>query len=415
MRTLFIDCSMGAAGDMLTAALLELFDDPEAMCKELNAMGIPGVEYRAEKTVKMGVTGTHMHVLVKGEEEGEHHHEHEHDHHHDHDHENGHHHHSSMADIESVINSLKAPEKVKYDAVNVYKIIADAESRVHGTKVTEIHFHEVGAMDAVADVTACCYLINKLGTDHIVASPVHVGKGTLKCAHGILPVPAPATALILEGVPTYSKDIDGELCTPTGAALLKYFVEDFGDQPLIKTEAIGYGMGKKDFPVLNAVRILLGEEAGMTDKIVELEMNLDDMSPERIGFACDRFFELGAVEVYTTPVYMKKSRPGVVLTVMVREDKRDEMVRAIFKYTTTLGIRENVSKRYALKREIVSVDTPFGEIHKKQSTGYGVEREKYEYDDLAAIAHGEGISIDEVIRALEKKEGTHIEREEEDL
>ena len=411
MRTLFIDCSMGAAGDMLTAALLELFDDPEAMCKELNAMGIPGVEYRAEKTVKMGVTGTHMHVLVKGEEEGEHHHEHE----HDHDHENSHHHHSSMADIESVINGLKAPEKVKNDAVNVYKSIADAESRVHGTAVTEIHFHEVGAMDAVADVAACCYLINKLVADRIVASPVHVGKGTVRCAHGILPVPAPATALILEGVPTYSKDIDGELCTPTGAALLKYFVKDFGDQPLMKTEAIGYGMGKKDFPVLNAVRILLGEEAGMTDKIVELEMNLDDMSPERIGFACDRFFELGAVEVYTTPVYMKKSRPGVVLTVMVREDKRYEMVRAIFKYTTTLGIRENVSKRYALKREIVSVDTPYGEIHKKQSTGYGVEREKYEYDDLAAIAHGEGISIDEVIRALEKKEGTHIEREEEDL
>ena len=417
MKTLFIDCSMGAAGDMLTAALLELFDDPGEISKELNAMGIPGVEYIAEKTVKMGVTGTHMHVLVMGEEEGEHHHEHDHDHehHHDHEHENGHHHHSSMADIESVINGLKAPEKVKKDALNVYRVIADAESRVHGTTITEIHFHEVGAMDAVADVAACCYLINKLGADRIVASPVHVGKGTVKCAHGVLPVPAPATALILEGVPTYSKDIDGELCTPTGAALLKYFVNDFGDQPLMKTEAIGYGMGKKDFTVLNAVRIILGEEAGMTDKIVELEMNLDDMSPERIGFACDRFFELGAVEVYTTPVYMKKSRPGVVLTVMVKEDKRDEMVRAIFKYTTTLGIRENVSKRYALKREIVSVETPFGEIHKKQSTGYGVEREKYEYDDLAAIAHGEGISIDEVIRALEKKEDTHIEREEEDL
>ncbi len=414
MKTLFIDCSMGAAGDMLTAALLGLFDDPDMICSELNAMGIPGVEYIAEKTVKMGVTGTHMRVLVKGEEEGAGE-EHEHHHGHDHDHGNGHHHHSSMVDIESVIKCLKVPEKVKNDAVNVYKIIADAESRVHGKTVTEIHFHEVGAMDAVADVTACCYLIDKLGTYRIVASPVHVGKGTVKCSHGILPVPAPATALILEGVPTYSKNIDGELCTPTGAALLKYFVSDFGDQPLMKTEAIGYGMGKKDFPVLNAVRILLGEEAGMTDKIVELEMNLDDMSPERIGFACDRFFELGAVEVYTTPVYMKKSRPGVVLTVMVREDKRDEMVRAIFKYTTTLGIRENVSKRYALRREIVSVDTPFGEIHKKQSTGYGVEREKYEYDDLAAIAHGEGISIDEVIRVLEKKEGTHIEREEEDL
>ena len=376
MRTLFIDCSMGAAGDMLTAALLELFDDPEAMCKELNAMGIPGVEYIAEKTVKMGVTGTRMRVLVKGEEEGEHHHGHDHDHHHDH--ENSPHSHSSMADIEFVINGLKATEKVRKDALNVYKIIADAESRVHGTTVSEIHFHEVGAMDAVADVTACCYLIDKLGADRIAASPVHVGKGTVRCAHGVLPVPAPATALILEGVPTYSKDIDGELCTPTGAALLKYFAGSFGDQPLMKVEAIGYGMGKKDFEELNAVRMLLVEDAGMTDKIVELEMNLDDMSPERIGFACDRFFELGAVEVYTTPVYMKKSRPGVVLTVMVKEDKRDEMVRAIFKYTTTLGIRENVSKRYALKREIVSVDTPFGEIHKKQSAGYGVVREKYE-------------------------------------
>ena len=436
MRTLFIDCYMGAAGDMLTAALLELFDDPEAMCKELNAMGIPGVEYIAEKTVKMGVTGTRMRVLVKGEEEGageEHGHEHEHDHSHEddhdhaeehhhnhnhqnhHDHENSHHSHSSMADIEFVINSLKAPEKVRKDALNVYKIIAEAESRVHGTTVSEIHFHEVGTMDAVADVTACCYLLDKLDADRVVVSPVHVGKGTVKCAHGILPVPAPATALILKGVPTYSGNTEGELCTPTGAALLKYFAGSFGDQPLMKIEAIGYGMGKKDFEELNAVRILLGEDAGMTDKIVELEMNLDDMSPERIGFACDRFFELGAVEVYTTPVYMKKSRPGVVLTVMVKEDKRDEMVRAIFKYTTTLGIRENVSKRYALKREIVSVNTPFGEIHKKQSAGYGVVREKYEYDDLASIAHGEGISIDEVIRTLEKNEGTHIEREEEDL
>jgi uncharacterized protein (DUF111 family) len=205
------------------------------------------------------------------------------------------------------------------------------------------------------------------------------------------------------------------MCTPTGAAVIKYFAKDFEEQPVMKTEAIGYGMGKKDFPRLNAVRAVLGEETGNVDKIVELTVNLDDMTPERIGFACERFFELGAVEVYTVPVYMKKFRPGVLLTVMVREDKREEMVKAIFKYTTTLGIRENISKRYALKRDIVSVETPYGEIRKKQSAGYGVEREKYEYDDLAAIAHGEGISIDEVIRVLEKKEGTHFETEEEDI
>ncbi len=449
MKTLYIDCSMGAAGDMLTAALAELTGDIKAAEAELNALGIPGVEYKIEKTSKMGVTGTSVRVLVKGEEEEtwdvhgeghdhghEHEHDHEHEHHHghseeyhEHDHEEHHHghhhehsnehhhshHHASMADIEAMIDGTKAPDKVKADAKNIYKIIAEAESKVHGEPVTEIHFHEVGAMDAVADVTACCYLINRLGAERIAASPVRVGKGHVHCAHGILPVPAPATANILMGIPTYAGELEGEMCTPTGAAVLKYFAKEFCEQPIMKAEAIGYGMCKKDFGQLNAVRAILGEEEGSTDKIVELTVNLDDMTPERIGFACDRFFELGAVEVYTTSVHMKKFRPGIVLTVMCREEKSQEMVEAIFRYTTTLGIRENVSKRYALRREVVTVDTPFGEIRQKRSAGYGVNREKYEYDDLAAIAHGEGVSIDEVIRSLEKNEGTHFEREEEDF
>ena len=307
MKTLYIDCSMGAAGDMLTAALAELTGDIKAAETELNALGIPGVEYKIEKTSKMGVTGTAVRVLVKGEEEvtrdvhGE-------GYDHEHDHEHGHHHHASMADIEAVIDGTKAPEKVKADAKNIYKIIAEAESKVHGEPVTEIHFHEVGAMDAVADVTACCYLINRLGADRIAASPVRVGKGHVHCAHGILPVPAPATANILMGIPTYAGELEGEMCTPTGAAVLKYFAKEFCEQPIMKAEAIGYGMGKKDFGQLNAVRAILGEEEGNTDKIVELTVNLDDMTPERIGFACDRFFELGAVEVYTTSVHMKKFR-----------------------------------------------------------------------------------------------------------
>lgn len=426
MKTLYIDCSMGAAGDMLTAALSEIAGKPDEIEAELNALGIPGVEYKVKKIEKMGVTGTSVTVMVNGEEEEpgyEHHHDHEHamehDHHdhehHIHEHEHHHHHHASMEDIVDIIDGTSASLKVKEDAKNIYRIIADAESQVHGKSVTEVHFHEVGAMDAVADVTACCYLFDKIGADRIIASSIRTGKGHVHCAHGVLPVPAPATAVILKDMPSYQGDINGEMCTPTGAAVLKYFVREFGDQPVIKTQSIGYGMGKKDFSQLNAVRVFFGEEEGMTDKIVEFTMNLDDMTPERIGFACDRFFELGAVEVYTTPVYMKKSRPGVLLTVMCREDKRKDMIEAIFKYTTTLGIRENISKRYALKREIVSVDTPFGEIRKKQSQGYGVKREKYEYDDLAAIAHGEGISIEEVIRTLEQKEGTYIEREEEDL
>lgn len=439
MKTVYIDCSMGAAGDMLTAALAEIAGDPESIQEKLNSLGIPGVEFIIEKTKKMGITGTSSRVLINGAEEAsedvheehEHSHEHhEHDHHHEHGHHHEHehhhhghehhhhgheHHHSSMADIEDIINGLHVSDKVKRDAINIYKLIAEAESKVHGEPVSEIHFHEVGAMDAVADVTACCYLMEMIGADRIIVSPVRTGKGHVHCAHGILPVPAPATANILMEVPNYQGDIDGEMCTPTGAALLRYFADGFGEQPVMKTKAIGYGMGKKNFTQLNAVRAILGEEDRNTDRIVELTVNLDDMTPERIGFACDRFFELGAVEVYTTSVYMKKFRPGVVLTVMCREDKRDTMVEAIFKYTTTLGIRENISKRYALKREVVTVDSPFGEIRKKQSTGYGVSREKYEYDDLAAIAHGEGVSIEEVVNILERNEGTHFETEEEDF
>ena len=408
MKTLYIDCSMGAAGDMLTAALAEVTGDIKKAEKDLNSLGIPGVEYIIEKTEKMGVTGISVRVMVNGAEEvTEDMHE---GHHHEHSH-----HHSSMSDIEDMINGTAASDKVKKDAINVYKLIAEAESKVHGEPVSEIHFHEVGAMDAVADVTACCYLMDAIGADRIIASPVRTGRGHVHCAHGILPVPAPATANILVGVPNYQGDIDGEMCTPTGAALLKYFADDFGDQPVMKTTSIGYGMGKKDFPQLNAVRTSLGEEEGNTDKIVELSVNLDDMTPERIGFACDRFFELGAVEVYTTSVHMKKFRPGVVLTVMCREDKRDIMVEAIFKYTTTLGIRENISKRYSLKREVVKVDSPFGEIRKKQSSGYGVNREKYEYDDLAAIAHGEGVSIEDVVEAIKKNDNTYVETEEEDF
>ena len=449
MKVLYIDCSMGAAGDMLTASLASAAGDISSVQKELNEIGIPGVEYIVENTKKMGVTGTSVRVLVNGAEEEtedvhedhhdhehghhhehEHHHDHEHehehhhhdhdhgndehDHHHDHEHEH-HHHHASMADIENIINGLSVSEKVKNDAVNVYKIIAEAESKVHGESVSEIHFHEVGAMDAVADITACCYLADKIGADKIIVSPVRTGKGHVHCAHGILPVPAPATAKILMDVPNYQGDIDGEMCTPTGAALIKYFADGFGSQPVMTTEAMGYGMGKKDFPQLNVLRTVIGEEKGGMDEITELTVILDDMTPERIGFACDRFFELGAVEVYTTPVNMKKFRPGVLLTVLCREEKRDAMVEAVFKYTTTLGIRENISRRYALKREVVTVDSPFGEIRKKQSSGYGVRREKYEYDDLASIAHGEGVSIEEVIDAITKNKDTHIETEEEDF
>ena len=265
------------------------------------------------------------------------------------------------------------------DILAVYQIIAEAESQVHGVPMTDIHFHEVGTMDAVADVAAVCMLMNELKPERVVASPVHVGSGQVKCAHGILPVPAPATALILQDVPIYSGEIKGELCTPTGAALLKYFVNEFGQMPVMKTTAIGYGMGKKDFPAANCVRAMLGEGGEKTEELIELTCNVDDMTAEAIGFAMEQLFSGGARDSSST---------------------KEKMVELLFKHTTTLGIREAKLDRYFLNRTIEEVDTPFGKVHIKKSQGYGVERAKYEYEDLARIAREEGLSLAEVEKRL---------------
>lgn len=263
MKLMYIDCSMGAAGDMLTAALLELLEDSEraAFIEEFNGLGLPGILIEAVPSVKCGVEGTHVHIKVNGVEEDEHlhdhHHDHDHDHHHDHDH--GHSHRGIAGVTHIVKDHLDIPENVKEDILKVYDIIADAESKAHGVPVTEVHFHEVGTMDAIADVTAVCMLMDRIKPQKVAASHVNVGGGTVRCAHGILPVPAPATANILEGIPSYSGDIKSELCTPTGAALLRHFVDEFGDMPQMSVEKRGFGMGTKDFERANCVKITLGE------------------------------------------------------------------------------------------------------------------------------------------------------------
>ena len=260
MKTIYFDLQMGAAGDMLSAALFELLDEKqkEQFLKQINDAGIHEVSVSAQPSVKCGITGTHFTVLVDGEEEGEHEHHHEHEHE-EHHHEHAHHHHTSLHDIEHLVEHLKVSDFVKKNVLEVYNLIAQAESHAHGKPVTDIHFHEVGTMDAVADITSVCMLIEMLGAEKILASPVNVGSGQVHCAHGILPVPAPATAFILQGIPMYSNQIKGELCTPTGAALLKHFVYDFVQMPALTVSAIGYGMGKKDFEAANCVRALLGE------------------------------------------------------------------------------------------------------------------------------------------------------------
>jgi len=327
-----------------------------------------------------------------------------------------------MEEIRGIVAGLHLPEEVRSDVIAVYEKIALAESRAHGKEVNAVHFHEVGMMDAIADIAAVCLLMHKLKPDQVVATPVHVGSGMVRCAHGLMPVPAPATAYLLEGIPFYEGRIRGELCTPTGAALLRHFVDTFAceDTP-IAVERVGYGCGKKDFPeAANCVRAMLGEgvKAKAWDAVAEwilsgagqlvtkegtsgasghavigLSCNVDDMTGEEMGFAIEELLRQGAREAFATPVIMKKGRPGLLLTVLCDPDRKDHMVRQIFKNTTTIGIRETGYERYMLDRQIETRQTPLGEVRYKVSEGFGIRREKPEHDDLARIAREHGLSL----------------------
>lgn len=455
MKLLYLDCGMGVAGDMLGAALAELLPDDarDAFTSELNAAGIPGVRVSLDPSVKCGITGTHLTVTVNGTEEKEgghshshehshhdhqhdhsHDHSHSHDHHHDHSHEHSHsrdhhhdHSHRSLHDIHHIIDDLKLPEAVRTDILAVYRIIAEAESKAHDKPVSEIHFHEVGTMDAIADIASVCLLLHKLAPDQIIASPIHVGSGQVKCAHGILPVPAPATAYILKDIPIYSGSIQGELCTPTGAALLKHFVTRFDQMPLMTPASTGYGMGTKDFPAANCVRAILGESfaENQPETICELSCNVDDMTGEDIAFAIETFLQNGALDAFTVPCTMKKGRPGVLVTVLCKDPDQKQMTRLILQHTTTLGVRSAEKKRWILSRtesetvipddmlaNVTAPDMPAGSktqelkttgndctIRSKTSTGFGITRNKYEHDDLEKIARTYGLTLAQV-RAL---------------
>ena len=400
MKVIYLDCSMGAAGDMLMAALYELLEDKQAFLDMMRSLGLPGIEISAEPAVKCGITGTHMKVLVHGSEELDALHDHLHEHAHEHSHDHEHHHHTGLHEIEHLLSHLDLPQTVRDDALAVYHRIAEAESKVHGRPVDQIHFHEVGTLDALADVVGVCLLMHLLAPEKVYASSVHVGSGQVRCAHGILPVPAPATALLLAGVPIYGGVIQGELCTPTGAALLTHFVTKFGELPAMRLLKSGYGMGTKDFPAANCVRAMLGEMDAPTEEILELSCNLDDCTGEVIGFAMERLLDAGALDVYWTSVGMKKNRPGILLTCMCRPLDREKMVELLFRHTTTLGVRESTFRRYTLSRESKTIQTPDGDIRVKVSTGYGVAREKPEFEDLAKIARKTGKSLSELQRSI---------------
>ena len=416
----------------------------------------------------------HEHALEHGHDHAlEHSHDHEygHDHEHQHghgqehtqelSHEHGHghtHEHHSMEEILSRVNALALPVRVKQDITAIYQDIAQAESRVHGRPVNEVHLHEVGMLDAIADIASVSLLLYKLAPDRICASPITTGFGAVRCAHGILPVPAPATSILLEGMPTRAGQVEGELCTPTGAALIRHFAGSFGQAPEMVPLRTGYGMGSKEFSRLNCIRATLGlidessrmnygtaadrnagtgikeaadkyaqagieeatdkytrtdaeetadkytrtdaeEAAGGTDEIIELACTVDDMTGEEIGFAVEELLRGGALDVWTSAVQMKKNRPGTIITVLCSEELRNAMLHLLFRHTSSIGVRETLHRRYILARESGDKETAYGSVRTKTVSGYGTTRSKAEYEDLATIARSSGLSLREAREA----------------
>lgn len=429
---------MGAAGDMLMSALYELLPDKAGFLDTMNRLNLPGVSLMPLPVKTCGIAGTRIEVTIGGQTENEetlcsctadpghghgplrlravghshvhthehehqqehghghgHEHQHEHEHGHKHEHEHGHehaHHHATPGQIAGMIDMLPLPEEVRTHARAVYDAIACAEAKAHGCAVSDVHFHEVGALDAVADVVGVCYAIHLLSPDLIAASPVHVGSGSVRCAHGVVPVPAPATAILLEGVPAYGGELAGELCTPTGAALLSHFVSSFGPMPPMAAEGVGYGIGKKEFPRANCVRAFFGTDSAQGgDVITELVCNLDDMSGEALSFACGRLLELGALDVYTTPGVMKKGRPGHVLTVLCSPMDEERLARAVLRETSTNGLRRRTCGKYFMSARIEHADTSVGSVRIKYADGWGSSHVKPEYEDIAAAARKTGL------------------------
>lgn len=403
MKILYLDLGMGAAGDMLAGALADLLpagSNPAAM---VEALGIPDAEISFERIERSGICGGYFRVLVDGKSEDSVCKRHE------HSSASGHHHHGDerhMEDIERIVAGLSACDEIKFEIMEVYKLIAEAESRAHGVEVTDVHFSEVGRTDAIADIAAVCLFMRELAPDKIIASPVRTGSGTVMCAHGTVPVPAPATLNLLEGIPAYAGDIAEEMCTPTGAALIRHFASDFAPMPLMRINSCGYGMGTKDFGTANCLRAIIGETFGACtegeDFVCELSCNVDDMTGEEAAFALERIMEAGALDVYIGQIIMKKSRPGLLISVLCRTCDREKIGAEIFKHTSTIGIRSQLIRRLIMERSFESREYDGFSLRLKSSEGFGSRREKYEFGNLAKLAKERNISLGEARRLADE-------------
>ena len=384
MRTLFLECNSGASGDMLLGALADLMKDPFELKGMIEGTGIPGISVDVDVDENSSVSGLRVHIAVDGVEEG------------DIASEKKHHDKRNLKDIVSLIESLNVSDMVKSDAEQIYAEIADAESNVHGKPVNEIHFHEVGALDAVADIIGCCMMVELLAPEQIIASPIRTGYGTIECAHGVLPVPAPATAYILKGIPVFAGNEEGEFCTPTGAAIVKHFAEKFGEFPLMSFEDTGYGLGSRNYKTGNCLRAFIGKAPNVLPTIRELVCNVDDMTPEDMGGIIDLLIGSGALDAFIVNCIMKKSRPGFELVCLCREEDADDLATIILAHTSTIGIRVHTCERYTLSSRFETYRTEFGDVRIKISEGYGIRKWKPEHEDLVNAAATNDVTVSDV-------------------
>jgi len=378
MRTLYFDCFAGASGDMILGALVGAGVDARELSHQLALLNVEGFQINFETVNKSGLSAQHARVQTA--------HEHKHRH---------------LSDIRKIIGDSTLSKNIKTRATDIFTRLAEAEARVHNEPVEHVHFHEVGALDAIVDVVGAAICFDLLQIERFVCSPIHVGSGTITMAHGLFPVPPPAVTELIKGVPFYSTELKGELLTPTGAAIITTVCEEYGPIPQMKTEQTGYGAGTRDYENFpNVLRVMIGQTDSVRmpdEKLLMLETNVDDVSPQIVGHVMDRAFELGARDCYFTPVQMKKNRPGVLLSILCDPKEKEGLLELLFTETTTLGVRSYEVYRRALEREMVRVQTPYGMIDVKVARLNGrVVNEMPEFDQCREAAQRAGVPLKEV-------------------
>lgn len=413
MKVLYYDCFAGISGDMNLGALIDLGVDPGYLEKELLKLPVQGYELVVKRDMRKGISGTRVEVVLHDDHEHTaHHHGHNHDHHHGH----MHHAHNAYSEIRHMIIHSGLNDHVKALSLAIFLKVAEAEAKIHNKPVNDIHFHEVGAVDSIVDIVGAAICIDFLSPDSILCSTVEVGGGMVQCAHGLYPVPAPATTEILQHMPVRKGTVDYEATTPTGAAILAACAEKFTDRVEFTIQKTGYGIGMKDSAIPNVLRVMLGETAA-ADEITSssafiIECNIDDMNPEFYDYTIDALFSAGAKDVFITPIIMKKSRPAVKLSVLCTPEVENTINEVLFRETSTLGVRKYAVDKTMLERRIEKISTQYGDIQLKSAFYQGVcIKSKPEYDDCANIARSAGIPVSQVYREVERvlarKTGSH--------